>query len=202
MTSFDEQAKDWDKDPMKIERAEKLAVEIRKHIQPKANMTALDFGCATGLLSFFLKDDFQSITLADMSAEMIKVLKTKIKSAQLNHFKSLTLHEKSELPLNTFDVIYTSMTLHHIPLLSPIFEQFHNSLTDNGLLCIADLVKEDGSFHHHDPSFDGHNGFTKEHIEKLLIEKGFRILQYRLFYTISKNEREYPLFLLFAQKIK
>ena len=202
MTTFNEQAKDWDKDPMKVERAEKLAVEIRKFVQANGKLTALDFGCATGLLSFFLKDDFSAITLADMSSEMIKVLNGKIQKEQLSHFKSLLLSDKKVLPTDSYDVIYTSMTLHHIPVLSSVFAQFHTSLKDNGILCIADLVKEDGSFHHHDPNFDGHNGFTKEHIEHQLIEKGFRILQNHPFYSISKNEREYPLFLLFAQKIQ
>ncbi len=202
MTSFDAQAKDWDNDPMKIERAELLAIEIKKHINTLYTNEALDFGCATGLLSFFLKDFFKKITLADMSSEMIDVLKVKIDNEQLSHFIPIKLTADSHLPINTFDVIYTSMTLHHIPELSPIFAQFYTSLKDNGILCIADLVKEDGSFHHHDPDFDGHNGFTKENIEHQLIEKGFRILQNHSFYSISKNEREYPLFLLFAQKTK
>ena len=200
MATFDEQAREWDNDPMKVERAEKLAIEIKKNITIKPNMSALDFGCATGLLSFFLKDNFNSISLADMSKEMISVLNEKIQRNQLTHFQSILLSENSILPTNSYDVIYTSMTLHHIPDLQAILAQFYNSLKDNGIVCIADLVQEDGSFHNHDSSFDGHNGFSKEKLENQFINNGFIILHYQQFYSISKNEREYPLFLMFAQK--
>ena len=57
MTNFDERAKDWDSDPKKVERARAVAEAIRKAIPLTANMSALEYGCGTGLLSFALQSD-------------------------------------------------------------------------------------------------------------------------------------------------
>ena len=39
------------------------------------------------------------------------------------------------------------MTLHHIPDTNGILNKFHALLEPNGYLLVADLEKEDGSFH-------------------------------------------------------
>ena len=80
MTDFDERAKDWDSDPMKVERAHAVADAIRAALPLRPDMTAFEYGCGTGLLSFFLKDDFSSITLADTSQGMLDVLSEKIRA--------------------------------------------------------------------------------------------------------------------------
>ena len=60
--TFDDKAKDWDNNSRFVERAKILAEEIKSSIHPNTSMDALDLGCGTGLLSYFLKDDFRSIT--------------------------------------------------------------------------------------------------------------------------------------------
>ena len=50
--NFDDEAKDWDNDPKKTERAIIFAKEIIDFINPDKTMNALEFGCGTGLLSF------------------------------------------------------------------------------------------------------------------------------------------------------
>ena len=160
--SFDNQAKDWDNNPIKVERAIIFAKEINKFIKPNSKMNALEFGCGTGLLSFQLKDNFKTITLVDNSEGMINVLKEKIEAANIKNFNPLLVDVlKNKLSATNFEVIYTLMTLHHMVNLDEILTIFNNSLNNNGYLCIADLVEEDGSFHAHSPNFEGHNGLTK-----------------------------------------
>jgi cyclopropane fatty-acyl-phospholipid synthase-like methyltransferase len=54
VTNFDERAKDWDSDPLKVERARIVAEYIRSVLPLRPGMSALEYGCGTGLLSFAL----------------------------------------------------------------------------------------------------------------------------------------------------
>ena len=81
MTNFDERAKDWDSDPKKVERARVVAEAIRAALPLSTDMTALEYGCGTGLLSFALQSELGQITLADTSQGMLDVLGEKIAAA-------------------------------------------------------------------------------------------------------------------------
>lgn len=210
MATFDDKAKEWEKNPLMVERALILAKEIKEFIKPNKTMTALDFGCGTGLLSFFLKDTFKNITLTDTSEGMLEVLKNKIKTEGIENFNPLKLNLTNNEYLkikNKFDVIYTSMTLHHIDNIDDILKKFYALLNNKGYIAIADLDKEDGRFHSHLDEFKGHLGFEKGNFENLLIKNGFIIKKYKTIMeiekTFDKNEiKKYPVFLLFANKQK
>lgn len=202
---FDSRALEWDNDPQKHERAKVFAKEINDFIKPAGKLTALEFGCGTGLLSFNLKDVFKHIVLADSSEGMIRVLKAKIAGAGIRNFIPLQLitgSTDSQLPCT--DVIYTLMTLHHICDIRGITGRFNASLKPGGYLCIADLVSEDGSFHSGFPGFDGHNGFDRQELEAVLAANGFTVVYYKECFVIEKksgnNSRQYPLFLMIARK--
>jgi len=202
--SFDKDAKDWDKDIKKVERAEIFAKAITDFIKPDATMEALEFGSGTGLLSFALKNTFQTITLVDNSQGMIDVLQEKIKNKGIKNFKPICSNVLEDgLKPNNFDVIYTLMTLHHIVDLDRILQLFYSSLKTNGYLCIADLVEEDGSFHADSSTFDGHNGFDKDELSAILLKNRLEMEYYKIC-TESERELEgeikkYPLFLLIAK---
>jgi predicted TPR repeat methyltransferase len=203
---FDDKAKEWENDPVKIERAFILANEIKDFLKPDNSMTAFEYGCGTGLLGYFLRDSFRSITLADNSEGMIKVLKDRIKDEHISNLHPLLMDLlTSDAASDEYDLIFTFMTLHHITDLETIFSKFGNMIRNNGYLCIADLEKEDGSFHENMTDFAGHLGFTKEELEKLLITHGFRICLFKTFYQIDKlmkdgTRKSFPLFMLMAQK--
>lgn len=203
--SFDTEAKKWDLDPKKTERAAALAKEILKSLTFPIDSKAMEFGCGTGILSVQMKDVFKDITLIDTSKGMIDVLKEKIKANKLSHFHPLQIDLLTgPLPEARFDVIYTLMTMHHIQDVQKIFGVIHQLLNPGGYFCMADLVKEDGSFHN-DPDFDGHNGFDRTELTQLLQSAGFEEINYKIFYEI-KREKEgkhetYPLFLMIARKV-
>jgi ubiquinone/menaquinone biosynthesis C-methylase UbiE len=205
MEHFDKQAKNWDNDPNKVLRAKKVASEIKNFIKPTNNSKVLEFGCGTGLLSYQLKDYFNSFTLTDTSKGMMAVLNQKINQEKINHFHPLLINLLEEnLKDNNFDVIYTMMTLHHIIDIPKILHRFNSLLKTNGYLCIADLVKEDGSFHANQPDFNGHNGFDKEELTNILIANGFRLEYYNIYFEIEKEVnaeiKKYPLFLMICKK--
>jgi len=65
------------------------------------------------------------------------------------------------------------------------------------------LVKEDGSFHHEYPDFDGHNGFDKNELGEYLINNGFTVEYYNICFEIIKESenKTYPLFLMICKKV-
>ena len=200
--SFNAKAKDWDNDPGKVERAKVFAAEIVNYIQPDNTMKALEFGCGTGLLSFHLKDFFNSVTLVDTSENMLDVLQEKIDRENLTNFKPVLIDLLNDkLNDSDFDLIYTLMTMHHIIDLDKILTKFSALLKTGGYLCIADLVKEDGSFHSNVADFNGHNGFDKNELTKILDKNGFEVIFYKICYEIEKDNRKYPLFLMIGKKM-
>lgn len=208
MKHFDKQAKEWDNDPKKTERAITIAKEMTDFIQPKKSMNAFEFGCGTGLLSYQLKDFFKTITLADTSEGMIKVLQEKISNENIKNFKQILvdlLEDDAVINENSSDVIYTLMTLHHILDIDKILRIFNAMLKTGGYLCIADLVQEDGSFHSNVPGFNGHNGFDRAELSAVLANHGFKIEYNKIPLEIEKEFdkkiKKYPLFLMICKKI-
>ncbi len=164
--NFDERAKDWDSDPAKVERARVVADAIRAAVPLKPGMTALEYGCGTGLLSFALQNEFASITLADTSQGMLDVLAGKIQSTGVRNMHPLRLDLSSDpLPDSRFEIIYSLMALHHIPEINPLLKHFHTLLEADGYLCISDLEKEDGSFHGKQVA-GVHHGFDRAELQR------------------------------------
>jgi ubiquinone/menaquinone biosynthesis C-methylase UbiE len=204
MINFDERAKDWDSDPAKVERARVVASAIRSRIALKPGMRAFEYGCGTGLLSFALQQEFAAITLADTSQGMLDVLAVKISNAGLGHMRPLLLDLASEpAPAEQFDVTYSLMTMHHIPDTAIVLRKFYSLLHINGFLCIADLEKENGSFHGPDVT-DVHKGFGRAALQRQLETAGFAQVRFSSVFSVKRMvdglEKSFPLFLMVAQK--
>ena len=145
---FDNVAHDWDKNKIHIDRTEAIAKEMLKMLELNPNMKALEFGAGTALLSFALKDYFSEIVLMDNSIEMTKISTSKVIEGKINHIKPLFFDlEKNDYINTKFDIIYTQMALHHVEDVEVILNKFYNLLNPQGVIAIADLFKEDGTFH-------------------------------------------------------
>ena len=203
---FNQRAKDWDKDPKREERAKAFAGEILEFLGNKNLRNAIEFGSGTGLVSFRMKDRFETITLADNSSGMMEVLVEKIRMEKIVNMKPFLIDDINNLArLSGFDIIYTLLTLHHVKNIDSLLNDFSSVLLTGGYVCLGDLITEDGSFHHKDPDFDGHNGFDPEWIKALLTSKGFRIELEKIFFVIEKEYdseiKNYPLFLIIGKKL-
>ena len=209
MEYFDKEANEWDRDPIRIGCARAVAAAIRRSVPLTSGMTALEYGCGTGLVSFGLQPYLHHITLADSSAGMLEVLKEKIELNCIGNMTPLKLDLATDpLPAERYDLLYTSMTLHHIPETEKILQEFHDLLKTSGYLCIADLDKEDGSFHASFPDFSGHNGFHRPELAEKLEKAGFRNVNNAIVHQIIKEttsedgkvKKSYPVFVMTAQK--
>lgn len=200
VNTFDQRAKTWDSDPKKVERARTVADAILRAIPLRPTMHVLEYGCGTGLLGFALQPHVGSITLADTSQGMLDVLAEKIAASGVSNMIPLRLDLSSDpLPESRFDIITSLMTLHHIPNTAAILRHFYDLLTPGGWLALSDLDSEDGSFHT-DGATDIHLGFERGALQNLTRSAGFSGVQFSTVYTIQKNGRAYPLFLMTAQK--
>jgi ubiquinone/menaquinone biosynthesis C-methylase UbiE len=150
-------------------------------------MDVLDFGCGTGLLTFALQPFVRSITGVDSSQGMLDVFKTKIKEQNLNNVKAEYIDlEKGDVLKGSYNLIVSSMTLHHIRNITPLLKQFYSILLPSGQLAIADLDLDDGKFHSNN---DGifHFGFDREDLRSIFIKEGFQSIQTRQAAEIEKT---------------
>lgn len=201
---FDDKAKTWDEKPDRIEMAVKFADQIKKFTANGQFVSALDYGCGTGNVSFLLKDYFSSITLADSSQGMLQQVKDKIEANQITHFEPILIDIEENILPKKFDVIYSLMALHHVNNVQAVLQKFSNILDLKGSIIIGDLVDEDGNFHAYPENQDVHFGFDRKELELMLYKAGLKLVTYNIFHEIIRDNegtpKEYPLFVMVAQK--
>ena len=98
-----------------------------------------------------------------------------------------------------YDLIASSMTLHHIADVPALFRRFARHLRPGGRVALADLDEEDGSFHD-ETMVVPHRGFPRERIRTWLADAGFREIHLETATVTRKEGRDYPIFLATAQK--
>lgn len=202
-SDFDAKARTWDEDASKHERARRVAEAIVARAPSLAGKTLLEYGAGTGLLGLLLQPHVAEVTLADASPEMLAVASRKIAAAGLGNARTLPLDlTAGPAPGLRFDVVCSLLTLHHIPDTDGILRAFHGLLPPGGLLCLADLDREDGSFH--GAGFDGHNGFDRAELAGRLARAGFRDVRIETACEVRKETaagiRSFPLFLAIAER--
>ena len=202
--NFDDIAREWDNEK-RIERAKIIANKMKSTISMIQDKSAMEFGCGTGLVSFNLHNEFKNITLIDTSKEMINIANNKIDTLNLNNINTYCGDLVESKYNEKFDIIYSSMALHHVVDINKLCKEFYNLINLNGTLCIVDLNKDDGSFHKNEIGFNGHNGFSKGWLKNILEANGFSNIKSETFYEGTKqiegNEVPYSLFIMVADKI-
>ena len=199
MSEFNSRARDWDKNRMHHDRAAAIANVMLSTIPITANMTALEFGAGTGLLSFCMKDHFADITLMDSSSEMVRVTQEKIEAEGVQHMHAVCLDLELSGYNHQFDVVYNQMVMHHVADVYAMLAKFYTIINPNGYLAIADLYPEDGSFHGKEVKV--HHGFDPNSLADILDKVGFRNIQQKQCYVVERETGEtFPVFLLVAQK--
>ena len=202
---FDREAAAWDENPARVKLANEVADAILQQIVLTADMDVLDFGCGTGLLTLRLQPLARSVTGADSSQRMLDVLKAKAAKQHIANMRTQYLDfEKGDVPAGDYDLIASSMTLHHVQEIRPLFDQFHKLTRLGGYLCIADLDSENGRFHD-DNTGVFHFGFDREALRKVFVEAGFGNVRDMTAAevvkpTLTGEIRRFPVFLMTGRK--
>ena len=200
---FDARASTWDDNPTKIACARAVADAMSAQLPDAALVNALEYGCGTGLLSFALLPALGRVTLADSSPGMLAVLSAKIAAWHADSMQPLRLDLAVDpLPAQRFSTVFSQLTLHHVDDVERLLRAFHALLETPGYVCIADLDREDGSFH--GEGFSGHCGFDREALQQQAERAGFGSVRFSTAYCIEKpdspGQTRFPVFLMVAQK--
>jgi len=204
VTLFDEAAATWDK-PLRVELAKGVARAILARINTNKSMTAMEFGCGTGLVTALLAPHLGKIVATDNSSGMLDELRKKIAGLDIANITTRQLDlTRESLPEERFQLIYSSMTLHHIEDINALLRTFHALLSPGGRIALADLDREDGTFHS-DHTGVAHLGLKKKELLGLAKDAGFTELTVETAHVIRKEgndgrEHDYPVLLLSGMK--
>ncbi len=176
------------------------AIEQALDLNPR--MSAVDVGGGTGRLSILLADRVGSATVTDPSAGMVKVAQERIEAAGLgDRLRAVRADLTTDRLDGSYDVVWSSMALHHVPDLDQLLRSVAGLLVDGGRLAVADLDEDpDGAFHADKVGFDGHHGFDRERLTEQLTRAGFADVSFVDATTILKGDREFGVFLCTATK--
>lgn len=203
---FDDAAADWEEKPQRVALARKVAEAIQWAIPLASAMQVLEYGCGTGMVSRALSPYVEKIIAIDTSPQMLEVLRKKAKDEKIGNIETLA-HDltKQPLPNKDFDLIVSCMTLHHIPDIEALIQQFFATLKPGGYLAVADLVTEDGSFHA-DNTGVVHYGISPQEVQAILAKNGGLDVGVKEIHSIEKPQendaklRGYPVFLAWCRK--
>ena len=203
-SDFDAKARTWDADPAKVDRARRVAEAIARDVPDLTRRSVLDYGAGTGLLGFHLLPLASRVTFADVSKGMLAVVEEKISRASARNVDAVLLDlTRDPPPARRFGLLATLMALHHVPDVDGILGAFHSTLEPGGVLCIADLDREDGSFH--GPGVEVHPGFDRPALEGMIRAAGFGPVRFSTPCDVRKEVgggvRTYPIFLAIAARL-
>lgn len=108
----------------------------------KKDQKVLDIGCGTGLLSLkFLEKAECFITGIDRSPEMLTIFTEKIKKRGLSERINCKLEDAETLKFNrnSFDVVASTVTLHHLKNKYSTIKKIHDILKPKGRFVLGDI---------------------------------------------------------------
>jgi ubiquinone/menaquinone biosynthesis C-methylase UbiE len=196
---FDQAAATWDLEDRRVALAHAVAQAIVAQVPLDKDRSVLDFGCGTGLVTLDLAPRVGSITGADTSPGMLNTLAGKAEALGIP-LQLLALDPSGNGDLGgPYDLIVSSMTLHHVADVPALFREFARHLLSAGQVALADLDEEDGSFHESTVSIH-HRGFPRQQIRAWLADAGFQEIRLEIAAVTRKQGKDYPVFLATARK--
>mgnify|MGYP001827473094 FL=1 len=195
---FNKRAQDWDADDMVSRLSSAIGLSILEHVPLHQQMDVMDFGAGTGLISSHVAPLVSKILAVDTSEEMLNKLVSKPEF----HGKVEALQQNIlDQPIDRkFDLIMSAMAVHHAEDTNSLIKIFAEHLKPGAMIALADLDKEDGSFHPQEVEGFFHSGFEREDLQSILEKHGFEDINFVTAHTVRKEEREYPVFLVIARK--
>jgi 2-polyprenyl-3-methyl-5-hydroxy-6-metoxy-1,4-benzoquinol methylase len=205
---FDQEAGLWDANPVRAALARSIVGLAQREIAGLPEPPRLmDYGCGTGMCSLPLARQCATVVAVDVSPGMLEQLKAKAAGLGLRNVSplchDLTQGSLALEPGQGFDVILTAMALHHVHDVPLLLHRFRSLLNRGGVLLLADLDEENGSFHTN-PTGVEHHGFKREWLINQLWEAGFRMIRIATAHTVTKPTAtgavgDFPVFFMSAR---
>ena len=202
---FDKAAATWDENPLRQQLATAISSAMKKALPLNREMQALEIGC------WHRADHHRTGAFTERGAGHRHLGRYAVRHQGEDHrpapgqrHRPIPRLDRRSLPLpaHSFDLVYSSMVFHHIKETGKILRRCRELLRPGGILGVADLDEEDGSFHEEMPDV-AHFGFNQEKLSQLAQQAGFSKIDFSTAHVVSKTakgeSREYPIFLMVAR---
>ncbi|MBM4148506.1 MAG: methyltransferase domain-containing protein [Lentisphaerae bacterium] len=197
---FDQVAASWEDDPSRAALRSAILGAMRRAAPLRPGERVLEYACGTGAIARALAGDVGSVVAMDASEGMVAEAARRAaaeKHANITVMRRDFLDGAGPGP-GAFDRIVCAMALHHVGDISGLLKRFREMLNPGGLIVLADIEREDGSFHA-DMQVP-HNGIDPSALADELRSTGFEHAKHLRVHEMRKNGRIYPVFLLHALK--
>lgn len=195
---FRNKAGDWDSRPVPLQISEGVFIALQADVALGPNLAVMDFGAGTGLVSGKLAPHVGRIVAVDVSRAMLEQLAKKPELAgKVEILCQDLLHQPLE---RRFDLVVSAMAMHHVEDTRALVRSLHAHLVPGGRVALADLDREDGSFH--PPGTEGvfHHGFERQSLGAMLQEAGFSDVRFVTACEVTRDGCRYPIFLATATR--
>ena len=203
---FDKAAVVWDKDPGRMQMAKTIADAMINSLHPEGTELVMDYGTGTGNIALRIAPYVKRIIAVDSAKGMLVVLKEKLRTGGITTIEPREWsigQNTADLP--EFNLIVSSMTLHHVRNTAAAARTFHELLLPGGRIVIADLDSDNGEFHEA-PGIAEHDGIDRNNLQQIFEDAGFDSVRFSEAATIHKKSsltgkpRVFTIFLMTAER--
>ena len=195
---FKGKSKDWDANEMVKLLSAAIGSLIVQQVPLNAHTIVMDFGAGTGLISSHVAPLVKQIVAVDISEVMLNNLAAK---PELQGKVRIVCQDILKTAIDeNFDLIMSAMAMHHVKDTPRLIQRFAEQLKPGGLIALADLDTEDGSFHPQGTEGIFHFGFDRDTLRTLLEKYGFVEICFRTAHIVHKKEMSFPVFLVTARQ--
>ena len=201
MNSFNTMAATWDDNPVRLGYAKAMADYMKKTCpEGRTALKGLEIGAGTGTLSVLLRECFEKAELIDSSSGMTEKTNEKLEAMGINNLHARNVNIMAFETIGQYDILYSAMFLHHVRDVKEVLEKLYDMTAYGGKLYLSDLYLEDGRFHPDTMEGIYHHGFDPDALANDLKDLGYSINNIETIFTMEKNGKEYPLFILECTK--
>lgn len=184
-----------DMTPSQLALIDTVAEYISEALETKKDY-ALELGAGKGALSMALGDQFDHIDLQDVAyTDRDATL-----SPLPDHYQRLAIAFMAQNENKTYDCIYSTLFLHHMKDKVTALAKMSRLLKKGGKLFLCDLYVEDGRFHPDGIQGIYHHGFDPDVLANILKNNGCSVNNIETIFTLNRDNRTYPLFMIECTK--
>jgi tRNA (cmo5U34)-methyltransferase len=136
-----------------VPRYDEMVARLLDYLPPDPR-SVLELGCGTGNLSLHLLARFPraALTFVDASPEMIALTRSRLEresSAATPAIDFLAQRfEELDAPAASFDLVVSSISLHHVDDKARLYASLRSLLTAGGRFCFADQIRGEPDSNH------------------------------------------------------